>query len=45
MEREFKLYFEDLTREAQERLLEAVDAENPTEMNWDIFPIAIIECY
>ena len=45
MEREFKLYFEDLTPEAQKRLLETAGVEKPIEMNWDVFPIAVIECY
>ena len=38
----FKIYFSDLSREAQERLLEAVGASDPKDMNWDvdILPLA-----
>lgn len=36
------IYFSDLNEDAQKRLLEAVGAESPEEMNWDmdILPIA-----
>lgn len=39
------IYFSDLNEDAQKRLLEAVGAESPEEMNWDmdILPIAQYE--
>lgn len=39
---EFEIYFDDLTPEAQQRLLEAFGIESPDEMNWNdrIFPVA-----
>ena len=42
--KEFEIYFSDLNREAQNRLLELVGAETASEMNWDmdIVPIAIV---
>lgn len=40
--KEFEIYFSDLNEEAQKELLEAVGAETPADMNWDInlLPIA-----
>ena len=40
----FELYFKDLTPEAQTALLAYAEAAAPEEMNWDIYPIAIILC-
>lgn len=34
------IYFSDLNEEAQKHLLELVKADNPRQMNWDIYPIA-----
>ena len=41
----FEIYFNDLNEDAQKRLLEAVGAETPTDMNWDmnICPIAMYD--
>jgi hypothetical protein len=39
---EVKIYFADLSKDKQEELLEAYDAEGPEEMNWDYFPVAIV---
>lgn len=41
---EFEIYFDDLTPEAQQRLLEAFGIESPDEMNWNnrIFPVATV---
>jgi len=39
----FRIFFRDLTPDAQERLLKFFDIESPTEMNWDVFPIVYIE--
>ena len=43
--RDFEIYFSDLNEDAQERLLGAVGAESPAEMNWDldILPLAVYE--
>ena len=43
-ELEFEIYFDDLTPEAQRRLLEAFEIESPDEMNWNdrIFPVATV---
>ena len=39
----FEITFDDLTPEAQERLLEAAGIESPSEENWDAgFPVAIV---
>ena len=37
------VYFEDLTPEKQQELLAYAEVAAPSEMNWDIFPIATIE--
>ena len=41
----FEIYFSDLNKDAQKRLLEAVGAETPADMNWDIdmCPIAMYD--
>jgi len=39
----FAIYFEDLTKEAQEFLLEFYEIESPKEMNWDVLPVAHVE--
>jgi len=41
----FPIYFSNLNEETQKRLLKAVGAEDPSEMNWDmdILPIAELE--
>lgn len=41
----FEIYFSDLNEDAQDRLLKAVGAESPVEMNWDmdICPIAMYD--
>lgn len=36
MLREFEIYFSDLNKDAQRRLLEFVGEDDPKEMNWDI---------
>ena len=36
---EFEIYFSDLTEEAQKSLLEAARIEDPSDMNWDVFPV------
>ena len=41
--KEFEIYFSDLNKEAQDRLLETIGVNDASEMNWDmdILPIAI----
>lgn len=41
---EFEIYFDDLTPEIQQRLLEAFGIESAEEMNWNdrIFPVATV---
>lgn len=41
---EFEIYFDDLTPETQQRLLEAFGIESAEEMNWNdrIFPVATV---
>lgn len=41
----FEIYFNDLNEDAQKRLLNAVGAETPADMNWDIdmCPIAMYD--
>lgn len=41
----FEIYFSDLNKDAQKRLLDLVEVDAPKEMNWDIdiCPIAIYE--
>lgn len=43
MDNEFKLYFDDLKPEAQARLLKAANVKSHVAMNWDIYPVTIIE--
>jgi len=38
----FEIYFEDLTPEAQGRLLGAVEISKPSEALWDTLPVARI---
>lgn len=41
----FEIYFSDLNKDAQSRLLKAVGAESASDMNWDmdICPIAMYD--
>ena len=41
----FEIYFSDLNEDAQQRLLNAVNVENASDMNWDmdIIPIAVFD--
>lgn len=40
--KEFEIYFNDLTEEAQKELLMFMGISGSTEMNWDVFPITTI---
>ncbi len=37
------IYFSDLIPETQAELLEAANISDPSEANWDVFPLAEIE--
>ena len=38
-----EIYFDDLTSQTQQELLDAFGVQTPEEMNWDIFPVTTIE--
>jgi ABC-type glycerol-3-phosphate transport system substrate-binding protein len=38
-----EIMFDDLTPQAQERLLEEAGISDPEDMNWDEIPVAIVE--
>ena len=38
-----EIMFDDLTYEAQKRLLEEAQAVSPEDMDWDRYPVAIVE--
>ena len=38
-----KIMFEDLTYEAQVRLLDEAGISSPVEMNWHIQPVAVVD--
>ena len=42
MNKKVEIYFDDLTIEAQENLLEEFDTTKKGE-NWDVFPITVID--
>lgn len=41
--KKFEVYFSDLNKDAQKRLMELVKIEDSKEMNWDIYPLTILE--
>jgi len=38
-----EIYFDDLTKEAQKKILEQAGITDPAEANWDVVPICEIE--
>lgn len=40
----FEIYFHDLKEKVQQELLDFYGIESPEDMNWDVFPVAIIPC-
>ena len=38
-----EIMFDDLTYEAQQRLLDEAGVATPEEMNWDRIPLAVVE--
>jgi hypothetical protein len=41
--RTLELFFNDLTPEAQKKYLKVQGVSDPSELNWEVNPIAIIE--
>lgn len=39
---EFDIYFDDLTPEAQEQLLQAVGVSDPSDAGWDVMPVTTL---
>lgn len=39
----FEIYFNDLSEACQQDLLEKYGIKSPKEMNWDVFPVTVIE--
>jgi len=39
---DLQIFFNDLTEEAQKRVLEFYKIESPEDMNWDVYPIMIL---
>jgi len=39
----FEIFFEDLTPEAQQRLLDVAGLNNVNEANWDVFSLASVD--
>ena len=42
MEKVIEIFFDDLKEDKQKEILEAFGVEKPEDMNWDVFPLAII---
>lgn len=40
---EFEIYFNDLTEQAQQKLLDLVGNDFADKSNWEVFPIAMVE--
>lgn len=40
--KEIEIYFSDLNEDMQKKLLEEAGVESPEDMNWDVFPIAVV---
>lgn len=38
-----EIFFHDLSEEARRALLEAYNVDSPEEMNWDVFPVDVLE--
>jgi hypothetical protein len=39
----FEIFFRDLKPETQDEILSLMKKESADEMNWDIFPIAVLD--
>ena len=42
IEGDFSILFEDLTIDAQKRLLDFIGVEDAGELNWNVFPLVVI---
>ena len=40
--KEVEIYFDDLRKEKQKELLQAFGIKSPEDLNWDVFPVAIV---
>ncbi len=40
--RQVEIYFHDLSQDKQKEILKAFEIEKPEDMNWDIYPVAIV---
>lgn len=40
-----EVYFSDLSKAKQAELLEAAGVQEPAEMNWNLFPVTVIDFY
>ncbi|MEM3631207.1 MAG: hypothetical protein QXY18_07340 [Nitrososphaerota archaeon] len=43
MTKKVEIFFKDLSKEKQKELLKAYKVKDPSEMNWDVFPVDTIE--
>ena len=37
-----ELFYDDLSREKQQEILKLLKIRSPDEMNWDVFPVAVV---
>jgi len=37
-----KIYFDDLKPEVQKRIMEIYNINDPSDMNWDVFPLFVL---
>ena len=42
MEEKVEIFFSDLNKDTQKKILEASNISKPEDMNWDIVPIAVL---
>lgn len=40
--RTVEIYFNDISEAKQKQLLEIFNVDSPSQMNWDVFPVAVI---
>ena len=40
---EFEIYFHDLNPEAQQELLKVAGLTSPSDMNYEVVPVAVVE--
>jgi len=37
-----ELFYNDLSREKQQEILKLLKIKSPDDMNWDVFPVAVV---